>query len=292
MRRVMLPLLCLLILIGSASNACGQDRRRVYVLHSGVHLVISNPNKNAAAEQLRLGLAERGVAERDLIVLESPFPKASWKQLFPREALRIFLDSTDPASDVAQQAYLRLDRVLKERGVSATDDIVWIGHSAGGQMGMTLAYLAGHLKEYPDLARRTRPYHFARIVTLGTPVGADRVPDDVPLCHYHSPADSAVSLICRHGDLLARQLGYGVSFRPCGTFRTTATVRVFVGVGHRQWYRNAHVLDALAREGRADICPDWRRCGADSPAGIGLACLLAEAVQERTHVSLEDPPSR
>lgn len=292
MRRSLLPLLGVLVLAVTASHATAQMPRRVYVLHSGVHLVISDPDKNAPAELLRSGLAERGVPKRDLIVLESPFPKASWKHPFPREAVRIFLDSTDPDSKVAQQAYLRLDLALKMRSVTAADELIWIGHSAGGQMGMTLAHLAHNLKDYPELARQARAYHFVKVITLGTPVGSDCVPDDVPLCHYHSPADSAVSLLCRHGALLAHQLGYEVRFRPCGECRPGATIRVFDGVGHRRWYRTPHILDALAHESRAADRPQWRRARADGPPGAGLARLLAQAVEVRAHVSLEDPPGR
>src|SRR5947207_3323379 len=80
--------------------------RRVYVLHSGLHTILSDPIKNIAALTLKEGLHKRGVAQSDLIVLENPFPDASWKSMLPYDSLTMFLDSVEPGSKMSHDSYL------------------------------------------------------------------------------------------------------------------------------------------------------------------------------------------
>src|SRR5579864_4973963 len=58
-------------------------KRRVYVLHSGVHTILADPRKNIAAEKLREGLEKRGVPARDIVVLDNPYPTANFRKMFP-----------------------------------------------------------------------------------------------------------------------------------------------------------------------------------------------------------------
>src|SRR5262245_40367476 len=53
-----------------------ESKRRVYVLHSGVHTILSDPRKNIAAEKLKAGLEKRGVSAKDIVVLDNPYPTA------------------------------------------------------------------------------------------------------------------------------------------------------------------------------------------------------------------------
>jgi len=145
--------------------------RRVYALHSGVHIFLAHPDKNHAAKVLRNELLRRGVAERDLIVLDCPFPDASWKNMVPRDGVMMFLDSMTPSSKVAHDAYQRMHEAFQKHGVGPTDEVVWIGHSAGGQMGMTMVHLAAEWPKHPALAKTAKPYRFHTVVALGTPVG-------------------------------------------------------------------------------------------------------------------------
>src|SRR5947209_3302500 len=79
--------------IGTAKQALTEPEtvekstRRVYLLHSGLHTIWSDPIKNSAAETLKEGLHKRGVAIKDLVVLDNPFPTASWRSLVPFESL-------------------------------------------------------------------------------------------------------------------------------------------------------------------------------------------------------------
>src|SRR5207248_3403665 len=134
---------------------------------------------------------------------DSPFPTASWKEMVPKDGLLIYLESTDPKSRSSQEAYVRLDKALKAAGVTRNDDLVWIGHSAGGQIGMTMARIAHNLDKFPDLAKKTQSYHFDTIITLGSAVGSNPTPADVKLRHYCSPGDTMVFFLSQHGNLLA-----------------------------------------------------------------------------------------
>src|SRR6266849_3479115 len=60
-----------------------EAKRRVYVLHSGVHTILADPRKNIAAEKLREGLQKRGVAAKDIVVLDNPYPTATLRKMFP-----------------------------------------------------------------------------------------------------------------------------------------------------------------------------------------------------------------
>src|SRR5436309_8898512 len=67
-------------------------KRRVYVLHSGVHTILANPEKNTAAIQIGLGLLKRGVSPRDVVWLENPFPHAEKWNPFPPQCAMLFGD--------------------------------------------------------------------------------------------------------------------------------------------------------------------------------------------------------
>jgi hypothetical protein len=277
------------IIIGLASAtspaAADEAPRRVYVLHPGIRLVVSRYGKNAHAEQLRQELLQRGIADRDIVVLENPYPAASVQDVFARESATMFLESARPASETAQQGYGRFDRVLRERGVTPRDEIFWIGHSAGGQMGMTLAHLAHRLEDYPELARTTRPYRFCMVVTLGTPVAANHVPGDVPLRHYHSAADTVVGMLTRHGAVVRTALGLDLMLLPCSNVGPNVKVRVFPGIRHHQWCWTPRVVDAILAESADEAA---YRCCADSPATHGLAQLLALGLEEAIGLSFEE----
>ena len=174
MRSLMLGML---VLAGFSAPAQAQSApekkspRRVYVLHSGMHIIFAPANKNHCVETLQAELVRRGVPERDIVALDSPFPQATWSNVFPKEGWLIYLNATDPASKHSHDAYVRMHEALQKRDVKADDTIVWIGHSAGGQIGMTMAQLAHNLPKHPALAKRVMPYRFERVVTLGTAVG-------------------------------------------------------------------------------------------------------------------------
>ena len=80
----------IVVLLGACSGADAQTKRRVYVLHSGMHVILAPKDKDHAARTLKEELAKRGVAERDIVALDSPFPTASWDEMVPKGGLLIF----------------------------------------------------------------------------------------------------------------------------------------------------------------------------------------------------------
>ena len=275
---------------GEPETAC-KCRRRVYVLHSGLHTILSDPVKNIAAETLKGGLHKRGVAARDLIVLDNPFPHASWRRLIPYDSVTMFFDSIDPASRMSHESYVRLNKALQSQGVSRRDDIVWIGHSAGGQIGLTMAHIARNLWKYPELAKECSAYHFDMVITLGTPVGSNHLPEDVKLRHYYSAEDRVVRWASRVGPIVAFPLGYRTRIGkvPAGV-GDNCKIRCFVEVEHPSWDVEERVLDRILSETTADYRPLWHTQLSTMRWGLSLSQLMCQALEDQCHISVEDLP--
>ncbi len=273
---------------GQGSAAAG-SKRRVYVLHSGVHTILAGPTNNHFAHTMRDALKKRGIAERDLVVLDNPFPPASWHNMFPLECLTTFMASARPDSRVSLDAYLRLDRVLQTHGVSADDDLVWIGHSAGGQMGLTMAFLAHYAGRFPELID-TAPYRFDMVITLGSPIASHYLPAHVKVRHYLSPKDKIPRRIAKYSPPLLWLFGYDLPIKPLPPVLTPASkIRVFSDVPHPGW-DNDRVVDRILAETNPHHRPAWHLpCGWPSPR-LALVQFLCLALDEFCHISVEDPP--
>ena len=264
-------------------------KRRVFVLHSGIHTILSHPSKNIAADQLERGLIQRGVAERDIVVLDNPFPAASWRDVFPWNGLTMYLDSTVPDSAVCKDRYLRMHKALAARGVSGDDEVVWIGHSAGGQIGLSMACLACKLDKHPELAKAAKPYRLSTVITLGTPLVDAPLPSSVKHCAYYSPKDTTVHMATSYGAYPLFALGLPVPAlrRLPASTSGTCCVRIFPDVQHNNWPSEGCVLDCIMGEFQAGYCPCWRTPPPLPNEGLSLAQLLARALAEDCHVSLE-----
>lgn len=226
--------------VAPGAKGPAQPPRRLYVLHSGMI-----DSENGAANSLRRGLMERGVADRDIVVLPTPYPRET---LFGRpcpgsENFRIFRESADPTSAVSRTAYQNYQAALTRAGIRPGDEVVWVGHSAGGQMGMTLA----------GMARDQQGFQMSHIITLGSPIQRANAPEDVRVRNYQSPQDRTVNYEVQ--DSLSEIIGAPVQVYPRldGNDRT----RVFTGVGHSQWYTNPQVLDRILTETNPDYRPLW-----------------------------------
>jgi hypothetical protein len=265
--------------------------RRVYVLHSGVHTISSASGKNLAAHSLKDGLCKRGIAPRDIVVLDNPYPTASWYNMFPVECLTMFAASSLPGSKVAQDSYCRLHQALQAQQVAPEDDLVWVGHSAGGQMGLTMAYLAGDLDKFPDLARQTSPYHFDMVILLGTPIGSNHLPPEVKLRHYFSPQDKVVRWLARYGPVALRTLGYraGITVMP-PHLDPNDKIRVFSGVEHAYWDVEDRVLDRIVQETNPAYQPLWLSPLLAPGLEMSMMRLVSQALEDRFHLTFEDPP--
>lgn len=279
-------LITLMIVVAFVQPVCAQGRR-VFVLHSGMHILLAPKDKNQAVRVLRQQLLERGIAEADIVGLDCPFPTASWSDVVPREGLLLYLDSADPASRRAQEAYVRLHKTLQDHQVTKADDLVWIGHSAGGQMGMTMAHLAHNLAKYPYLAQQTQAYHFDTVITLGAAVGSNPVPKEVKLRHYYSDGDTMIHLLTKHGNLVAESVNSKVCFGPCCDLSDNCKVRVFAGIEHGYWPSQGNVVDCILSEWQPR-CPAWRRANAEIGQGLGLAQLLANTLEAEMKISIEE----
>ena len=280
-----------MILLGTCAFTEAQSKtpaaeRRVFVLHSGMHIILAPKDKNLAARTMKELLSQRGISERDLVALDCPYPTATFKEMVPKDGLVIYLESTDPKSRSSQDAYVRLHKALQAQGVTKDDDIVWIGHSAGGQMGMTMAYLAHNLDKFPSLAKTTQPYHFDAVITLGAAIGSNPVPAGVKLRHYWSAADTMVYFLANHGDLVSDAMKSKVRFRLYCDLGPNAKLRVFSGIEHANWYDDDEVLDCIQREFEPSL-PAWRKTQADTATGVALSQLIARSLESVLQISLE-----
>lgn len=274
-----------------AKSEVKASRRKVYVLHSGIHTILSNPEKNIAAISLREGLLQRGVADKDIIVLSNPFPTATWKSMFPVDCFKMFAECATPESKVAHEAYLRMHKALGAQGVNEDDEIIWIGHSAGGQMGLTMCYMAGNLSKFPTL-QTTRAYHFDTVICLGAPLSVKQFPTNVKFRHYYSPEDKVVQFAVNYGPTAFRVIGRRVTIAGLPkTLPQNGKIRIFRDIEHPYWDVDRRVLDRIISETNPSLQPLWcRQCITPSPAA-SLVHLVSRALDEHYNITLEDLPN-
>src|SRR5262245_53599816 len=105
-------ILSLCLIIFSALPSAAQEQRRVWVLHSGVHILMAPKDPNFAAVKLRDDLVARGIAATDIVVMDCPYPQASVQNPLPREGLELYWASMDPASKGSHDSYIRLHETL------------------------------------------------------------------------------------------------------------------------------------------------------------------------------------
>ncbi|MCI0682947.1 MAG: hypothetical protein L0Y71_12660 [Gemmataceae bacterium] len=294
-------LLAALLAVGQTSevskpsqvSAVGGPPRRVFALHSGVHILLAHPDKNHAAKRFHADLRRRGVPARDLIVLDCPFPEASWKNIVPRDGVLMFLDSMTPSSKVAQDSYRVMHEAFQRDGVGPRDEIIWIGHSAGGQMGITMASISAELAKLPELAKAAKPYRFTMIATLGTPMGDGRVPDDVQVRQYFSPQDPVVRIVCDLGPWVLPGWGYRCKIRPCTpALGKNGLVRCWYGASHADWLYQPRLLDRLWEDVNGTASSWWREPRAQASAGAALTQLLGRMLEEEYRIHIEELPRR
>lgn len=267
--------------------ADAQVKRRVFVLHSGMHIILAPPDRDQSSKTLKQLLGKRGIAERDFVMIANPFPAASLKEMIPRQGLITYLECAEPASRSSHDAYVRLDTALKAQSVTRNDELVWIGHSAGGQIGMTMAHLAHNHAKYPELAKKTHPYRFDTVITLGSAVGSNPTPSDVKLRHYHSAADTMIFLLSKHGNVVSASVKSKVQFRVCYDLGANCKLRIFPGIEHMDWYGDDEVLATILREFDPNGRPAWRKTHGDAARGVGLSQLIAGALEAEWKISLE-----
>lgn len=279
--------------IFGGTNVHGADAlpRRVYVLHSGMHTILSDPWKNIFADTLRIELLRRGVADKDIVVLDNPYPTASVTNMFPWGAITLFVGSTVPASPVAQENYLRLHQVLESRGIDPNDSIIWIGHSAGGQMGLTMAHLASRLEKHPKLKENAPAYRFNMVITLGTPIVSLELPPEIRLRHYYSPQDKVVRLTTYYAPSVLFMMGCPMcinAFPP--RLNEDDRIRIFSSVEHPYWDMDHRVVDRIVREANPHYRPLWQSPLLAPGLGMSLVRMVHQGLEMHSQITLEDSP--
>jgi hypothetical protein len=284
----------------SADNAadapakCGPPKRaarRVYVLHSGVHTILAHPNKNVFAETMRDMLKKRGIAEQDIVVLENPYPTARWYNMFPTECLTMFMASARPDSKVVVDAYMRMDAALKKQEVNGDDDLILVGHSAGGQMCLTLALLAAKHATFPDVAKNTDAYHIDMVVTLGAPIATNALSGEIKVRHYLSPRDSVARRMARLSPPFLWVLGYDAAINVVPAKLSAACkVRVFLDIEHPNWDSEERVVDRILAESKPCYCAAWQMGICYPWLPLCPVQFLCQALDGQCHITIEDPP--
>jgi hypothetical protein len=234
-----------------------QSTRHIYVLHSGMR----DP-ENEAATSMKQGLLKRGVPEGDIILMPPVYPEMNTNPLSlgvgrgVSENLSIYRESSQLDSKVSQKAHQNLLKLLKERGVSPQDKLHWVGHSAGGQMGLTLS---GRLDRDNKNLPNTPGFQFDSIITTGSPIATNSAPSEVKIRHYTSESDTI-----QHGSLLGGLVGKPI---PDNMDRNDV-VRHFNQIGHLDWYKDkdTSVFDKIVqdtqgrdsqKEGQQNATPSW-----------------------------------
>lgn len=277
-------------LVPAALFAQEASPRRVFVVHAGLHTILSDTWPNLAADNIAAILQKRGIAAKDVVVLDNPFPVASSKDMFPKQTMAMFAESMLPSSKTSAASYCRLHEALKKIQVKAQDEVIWIGHSAGGQMGLTMAHLARRLTDYPDLAQKTASYPLNMVITLGSPIGSNPVPKEVKVRHYFSPEDKVVRWASIYGTLGLRLAGHsGRLFEFPPDLGPAGLVRVFQDIRHPYWDEE-RIVDCILREFQPAPQPLWRTTGLGVDRASSLGRLLCRAVEETCQIVWEDVP--
>lgn len=268
----------------------GTAKRRVYLLHSGVNTISSVARRNDFGETMRVSLLKRGVSIKDIVVLDSPYPRATWYNMFPRECLTLFMASAKPDSPFSLASYQRLDKALKAYAVTSQDDLVWIGHSAGGQMGLTMAYLACQHDKIAELADITQPYHFDSVITLGSPISSNYLPPEVKVRHYVSPQDVIPRRLARLSPPFLWLCGYDLPINMLpATLTPGSKIRVFFNVEHPYWDTTERVVDRILAETNPHYRPTWQTLFCQSCTPLAMAPFLCQALDEFCDITFEDP---
>jgi hypothetical protein len=271
----------------------GKSKRRVYVLHSGVHTISSAADGSDFCTVMRAALLRRGISIKDIVILDNPYPRAKWYNMFPKECLTLFMSTARPESRASLDAYLRMDRTLKAYEVSGNDELVWLGHSAGGQMGLTMAFLASRHAEVAALASSTQPYHFDSVITLGSPIASNYLPPEIKVRHYVSPQDVIPRRLARFSPPLLWVCGYELSIRNLPqTLPPGTKVRVFFNVEHSNWDITDRVVDRILTEGNPTYRPAWQALLCHSSTPVAIAPLLCDALEDCCSVTFEDPKTK
>lgn len=220
----------------TAPKTAEKPPRTVYVLHSGMR----DPG-NEAANGMKKALVDRGVAENDVLLMPPVYHQWGYTLRGVPQNLRVYRESANPESEISKEAYSHFADLLCENGVMPEDRVVWVGHSAGGQMGLTVSKLAADQNFYP----------IDSVFTLGTPVSSNVAPKEVKIRHMTSVEDTI-----QHG-----RIGGYVGKPLPENLDSNDRVVYFKGIGHLDWTRDSDpaVMDRVVQETNGTYVPFHER---------------------------------
>lgn len=74
----------------------GDGEDDLCLVHSGVHFYLAPPDKNHGAQAIRRELLRNGIANDDIVVLDSPFEQATLSNVLPQASVKLFMQITNP----------------------------------------------------------------------------------------------------------------------------------------------------------------------------------------------------
>lgn len=245
--------------------------RTLYVLHGGM----SDPG-NGSVKNIYAYLLSRGISDQDIVMLENIYPaippaitplpnlsgKNKGKKLSAylkekaletkRNALlnwNLYKQSADLDSDISRYTYKTLTRrleALQKQQPQQPVRLVWIGLSAGGQLGLTMAEkFSLNTTTLQDEAR----VNFDTIVTMGSPIVRNNAPHAVRIIANISDQDQVLVQTTRPG-YSGLLLGTEVFSTPPNLDNNDEVRKIQMRLsremdpaeGHNLWHRDPAVL--------------------------------------------------
>jgi pimeloyl-ACP methyl ester carboxylesterase len=102
------------------------------------------------------------------------------------KSLWMYFSSSDPNADMIRKQHEQMARALEKRGLQKSE-IVLIGHSAGGQMMLSICERNAQNKE--------QPYQIKSVILLGSPVTRNNNTPDVQVISVSSKNDGLVGFL-------------------------------------------------------------------------------------------------
>jgi pimeloyl-ACP methyl ester carboxylesterase len=199
--------------------------QRVFVIHSGV-----SDDTNWAAKAIKNNLIQLGVQDSNIIILDNPYPdltelndfsltkakdlfvdglKRNMNHLLSGESpetpilfkliktLYLYQTSSDDGSYVVDHQYQQMADKMNERGLDKAD-VVWVGYSAGGQMGLSVAK-----KIDQDLEQQRK---ITTVITMGTPIRKNPTPSNFKIIVLNSNGDTFLNAVISYPRAIGLQV--------------------------------------------------------------------------------------
>ena len=223
------------------------------------------------------------------------FRAASWRSLVPYErSHHVFRFRGAFVENVARPLTCGCARPYRPGEVGPKDHVVWIGHSAGGQIGMTMALSPGTQLglQIPGAWPRKPALCFRHGDYVGSARSARIICRRRSSCrHYYSADDRVLRWASKVGPWVAFPLGYRTRIAKVPVaIGANCMIRCFGEIEHPYWDVDGRVLDRILGETVTDFRPLWHSQLGLARWGLSLSELMCRALETECHISVEDPP--